>query len=297
MSILSAEQEGSAAAAKFRTDYGLGMQPLTDLVAMVETSLDIDVAVLEVEANGGEHGLTVFDPRNKATFIGVAKTNHPMRQRSTLAHELSHALFQDWVDFQQPVPAIREFQEKRADAFARHLLVPEDSLRWFLHDRASSGVTLQHLSDVVQRYLVSPAIAAIALCSAGLINVQTKTAWMALHTPGLATQFGWLDQYRMLQADSSRPRAPQRLLARAIRGYEHGVISVETVASIRGVSASEAKAELDAAGITPIVVEPEVMSAGDLPDVQMDRSFQDALDALGEPDDQEDQAGVQEKNS
>lgn len=289
MSKLSAEEEGRAAAAKFRMDFGLGVQPLTDLVALIETSLDVDVAVLEVEANGGEHGLTMFDPNNNATFIGVAKTNHPMRQRSTLAHELSHAIFQDWVDFQQPVPVVREFREKRADAFARHLLVPEDSLRWFLQDRASNGMSLRHLSDVVQRFLVSPAMAAITLCSAGLINTQTKTEWMTLRTPGLATQFGWLDQYRTLQAGSSLTRAPQRLLARAIRGYEQGVVTVETVASIRGVPASEVKAELGDAGIVPKTVEPEFLRAKDLPAVARNRDFLEALDALDDLDEAADE--------
>ncbi|MBP2412281.1 Zn-dependent peptidase ImmA (M78 family) [Arthrobacter stackebrandtii] len=284
MSTPSAEQEGKAAAAKFRRDYGLGLQPLTDLVALIETSLDIDVAVLEVETNGGEHGLTMFDPKSEATFIGVAKTNHPMRQRSTLAHELSHAIFCDWVDFQQSVPVVREFRETRADAFARHLLVPEDSLQWFLRARTAGQISLSDLSSVVQTFLVSPAIASIALCSAGLINTQTKTAWMALRTPRLATQFGWLDQYRTLQADSSRTRAPQRLLTRAIRGYEQGVITVETVASIRGVPASEVKAELDAAGIVPKAVEPELLRVEDLPAIESDRFFLEALDELDDPD-------------
>ncbi|AIY01964.1 hypothetical protein ART_2365 [Arthrobacter sp. PAMC 25486] len=280
MSRLSAEEDGRAAAAKFRLDHGLGVWPLNDLVALIETRLDIDVAVLEVEANGGEHGLTMFDPKSEATFIGVAKTNHPMRQRSTLAHELSHAIFRDWTDYDQQVPVARAFREQRADAFARHLLVPEDSLRWFLRDRTAGEISLAHLSSVVQTFLVSPAIAAIALCSAGFIGAQTKAEWMVLRTPGLATQFGWLDQYRTLQADSSRTRAPQRLLTRAIRGYEQGVITVETVASIRGIPASEVKDELDAAGIVPKTVEPEFLRAKDLPAVESDRAFLEALDTL-----------------
>lgn len=84
----------------------MGYGPLNDLVALIETRMDIDVAVLEVEAKGGEHGLTMFDPKNGATFIGVAKTNRQMRQRSSLAHELSHAVFRDWADFDQPLPVI-----------------------------------------------------------------------------------------------------------------------------------------------------------------------------------------------
>ncbi|GAA4663227.1 ImmA/IrrE family metallo-endopeptidase [Arthrobacter cryoconiti] len=280
MTMSSAEEEGKLAASKFRADHGLGVWPLNDLVALIETRLDIDVAILDVEAKGGEHGLTMFDPKGGATFIGVAKTDHPMRQRSTLAHELSHALFRDWVDFDQPMPLARERREQRADAFARHLLVPEDSLRWFLAACTPGDLQMSHLSAVVQTFLVSPAIAAIAMDSAGFINSTTKAQWMGLHTPGLATQFGWLDQYRTLQADSSQTRAPQRLLTRAIRGYVEDIVTVETVASIRGLSASAVKEELDAAGIAPKVVEAVIMSDKDFPAVEVDQAFLDALDDL-----------------
>lgn len=280
MTTSSSEDEGRGAAAKFRADHGLGVWPLNDLVSLIETRMDIDVAILDVEENGGEHGLTMFDPKSEAIFIGVAKTDHPMRQRSTLAHELSHALFRDWVDFDQPMPLTREPREQRADAFARHLLLPENALRWFLAACTPGELSLSHLSAVVQTFLVSPAIAAIAMASAGYINAKTKAQWMSLRTPALATQFGWLDQYRTLQADSSRTRAPQRLLTRAIRGFEEGVVTVETVASIRGLAASIVKEELDAAGIVPRAVEPVFMSAKDLPAVELDQSFLDALDEL-----------------
>jgi Zn-dependent peptidase ImmA (M78 family) len=57
--------------------HRLGVQPMDDLA---------------------EHGLTMRDPRRNAVFIGVARTRNPMRQRSTLAHELGHVLFEDWAD-------------------------------------------------------------------------------------------------------------------------------------------------------------------------------------------------------
>ena len=75
------------------------------------------------------------------------------------------------------------------------------------------------LSAIVQRFLVSPAIAAIALCQAGYIDATTKREWKMLTTSQLAIRFDWSDQYRALQIDAERRRAPQRLLARAIRGY------------------------------------------------------------------------------
>ena len=61
-------------------------------------------------------------------------------------------------------------------------------------------------------------MATIALHQAGYIDAAMKAEWMVLSTPRLAVRFGWSDQYDALQADSDRRRAPQQLLARAIRG-------------------------------------------------------------------------------
>jgi len=143
-----------------------------------------------------------------------------MRQRSTLAHELGHVLFEDWVDNDAGNWSDRTYEEIRADAFARHLLVPVNGLRKFLGSR--EPVTQSILSAVVQRFLVSPAVAAIALRQAGYIDAATKREWMGLSAPRLAVRFGWSDQYRALQADSNQRRAPQRLLARAVKGYAEG---------------------------------------------------------------------------
>lgn len=244
---MGAEGEGRAAAVRFRQEHHLGLQPLGDLVTIIEQTTGIDVAVLDVGPD--EHGLTMRDPRRDAVFIGVARTQKPMRQRSTLAHELGHVLFGDWVDNGTGNWSDRNPQEIRADAFTRHLLVPVDGLREFLGDRQT--VTLSILSMVVQRFLVSPALASIALHQAGYIDAATKQEWKGLSTPQLAVRFGWSDQYHALQAESNQRRAPQRLLARVIAGYAEGVISVQAIATLRGVTPEAAEAELRAAGIHP----------------------------------------------
>jgi Zn-dependent peptidase ImmA (M78 family) len=275
---LNAENEGRVAAVKFRTDCHLGVQPLGDLVAVIEQATGIDVAVLG--AGPDEHGLTMRDPVRDAVFIGVARTRNPMRQRSTLAHELGHVLFEDWTDTGTGAWSERTPAEIRADAFARHLLVPVDGLREFLGARET--VTQSLLSAVVQRFLVSPAIAAIALHQADYIGVAAKQAWMELSAPQLAARFGWSDQYHALQADSDQRRAPQRLLARAIKGYTEAVIPVQAIATLRGVTPGVAEADLREAGV--VVTERPIAWAdpAELPEVNVDLGALD--EALDTPD-------------
>jgi Zn-dependent peptidase ImmA (M78 family) len=260
------ELQGKKAATNFRSEHHLGVQPLGDLAVLIEQTTGHDVAVLDTGPD--EHGLTMRDPVREVTFIGVARTRHPMRQRSTLAHELAHVLFEDWNDGEDL--SARSIEEIRADAFARHLLVPEDGLRGFLGPR--EAVSEAGLSAVVQWFLVSPPIAAIALHGCGYIDTPTKCEWMTYSTPRLATRFGWSDQYQSLQNDSDRTRSPQRLLARSVNGYAEGVVTAQTVATLRGISAEAAAEELAGAGIVPH--EPTIpwVTAAELPPVSVDLS-------------------------
>lgn len=262
MKPVSVEQQARQAAEDFRLDHGLGIQPLGDLAALIEQATGHDVAVLDVDQD--QHGLTMRNPTTGRTFIGVARTQNPMRQRSTLAHELAHVLFNDWSE----QLAERDPKETRADAFARHLLVPQDGLETFLG--SLEDVTLATLSRVVQRFLVSPQIAAIAIHEAGYITRQVKADWMSTSAPRLATRFGWSDQYASLQLDSNRARAPQGLVERATRGYAEGVVTPQTIATLRGISAGQVVQELEDIGIVPRSVDTSEFEIDDLPEIHVD---------------------------
>lgn len=260
----SNEAVAREAAQDFRDKHGLGTQPLGDLVALIEQTTGHDVAVLDAESD--EHGLTMTDPLRGRVFIGVARTRNPMRQRSTLAHELAHLIFQDQAEDLSK----RSSVEVRADAFARHVLVPTAGVRDILGE--TWEVTERHLSDIVQRYLVSPSIAAIAMRDSQYINPETAKQWMSISTPQLASRFGWSDYYAILQGDSNKLRAPQGLLARAIAGYTAGVVSLQTIATLRGLPVEDIATEFSENGI---VVDPSNDGELDLvefPDVDLDLS-------------------------
>lgn len=260
------EQQARHAADKFRKDHRLGVQPLGDLVELIEQTTGYEVAVLE--ADEGEHGLTMSDPARGAVFIGLARSRKPMRQRSTLAHELGHLIFGDWTE--ESEYGRRSPEEIRADAFARHLLVPIEGVRELLGDRCP--VSEADLSVVVQRFRVSPQVAAIAMREARYITEATKEDWMKVWTPQIATRHGWTDHYAALQDDSNRLRAPQGLVARAVAGYAEGIVTAQTIATLRGAAVGEVLDELDRAGIVPSQREPVDVDIGALPEVDTDLS-------------------------
>lgn len=261
---VGAEKQASDAAWEFRARHHLGVQPLGDLVELIERTTCADVAVLDPD--DGEHGLTMRDPVGGAVFIGIARSRNPMRQRSTLAHELGHLIFEDWAN--ETEYGARSPEEIRADAFARHLLIPVVGVREFLGEGRPATET--DLSALVQRFRVSPQIAAIALYDGGHIDEDTKATWMRCSTPQLATRHGWSDHYASLQDDSDRLRAPQSLVARAVTGYAEGVVTAQTLATLRGVPLETMLAELEAAGVRPSQLEPA--DTEELPDLDVDLS-------------------------
>ena len=237
------EQQAKLAADQFRQSNGLGVRPLGNLIELIQQATGYDVAVVDVPAT--DHGLTMHDPARNKTFIGVARTPHPMRQRSTLAHELAHVIFKDHASDLSS----RNAEEIRADAFARHLLIPQEGLTSFLEQRTSAD--LATLSSVVQWFLVSPHIAAIALRDVGMIPQNTVNDWKRHSTRNLAVRFGWSDYYDSLSQDSNRLRAPQKLVARAISGYATGVLSAQALATLQSTTEQAIVEELHKIGIVP----------------------------------------------
>jgi Zn-dependent peptidase ImmA (M78 family) len=242
------EVQAVEAAQAFRDDNGLGIAPIADLVALIEQTQDVDVTVLDV-GDSDEHGLTMVDPARKVTIVAVARSENPMRWRSTLAHELGHLIFHDHDEGEPASLSTNAAAESRAQAFARHLLLPVAAVNLFASHR--KGLDLAAFSDLVQRFEVSPAVAAIQIRDAKHITKARYDEWSSLYTPMLAARHGWMDQYRALQAESRQRRSPQRLLARAVSGYVAGVVTIETLASVRGIPVPDLAQELQEAGIAP----------------------------------------------
>lgn len=247
--MTSYEDDAREAAETFREENGVGIAPIADIVALIEQTQDVDVTVVGID-DSNEHGLTMVDPVRKAAIVAVASSNKPMRWRSTLAHELGHLIFKDHTTGRPGTLPADSTVERRAQSFARHLLIPLPGVQHFL-EQHKGPLDMKALSGLVQRFQVSPVVAAIQLRNLGVINASRHTEWSGMYTPTLAARFGWADQYHGLQAESRQRRAPQRLLGRVIEGYIAGLVSLETVASVRGVTPRDLADEFEEAGIEP----------------------------------------------
>lgn len=282
---MTAELEGRLGANRYRSDRHLGLLPLGDLVTLIERLEGIDVAILPV-ADPDAHGLTVSDPKTGVTRIAAAATSNPMRQRSTLAHELAHHIFDDHLNPSDPRWGQTGPLESRADAFARHLLLPLEAVEQELSGVQAGAVTEQHLSSLVQQWVISPAMASIQLRQLGMISEAQKNLWVSANasTRRLAARYGWTEQYAALARESQQHRSPQKLLAQLTDAYIDGIIGISAIANVRRIPESDLKAEFEDLGITP---RPEVLEPPrDGAPQSVAAVDVEALDALFEGDDQ-----------
>ena len=205
----------------FRAEHHLDARPLGDLFELLHATVGCDVIALD--ASEAEHGLSMRDPDSGRIVIAVATTRHPMRQRSSLAHELGHVLAVGDLTSSAPTrPGPRPAAEIRADAFARHLLLPIAALQAKFGRGEAKTVSVDEagFAAVVQEFEVSPHLAAVQLKQSGLITPALCRELSLWTTVQLATRYGWLTQYATLALASAQPRSPQDLMRASRKGLQ-----------------------------------------------------------------------------
>jgi transcriptional regulator with XRE-family HTH domain len=246
---LPPEEQGRALAESVRAALGLGIGPLTDLTEPAERLLGVDTAFLALPA--GVSGFTALDPARDVTLVIVNVDDVPERQRFTLAHELGHVLFGDGTHAHR-VGGERTPEEKRCDAFARHLLAPaEGVLRWIRGHVGEREPGRRECAMAARHFEVSLKVLLIQCKRLGLLTDAQAAELEGPTGRELAWSFGWGPEYEATLEAAKRVRPPRRILERAVSAYRVGHIGVRAVALLGGQDAHQAERELTDAGIAP----------------------------------------------
>lgn len=170
----------AAEACRKRSNVGL-LEPIRDLVLVAEQWLSAQVYIIDLPA-GSVDGACV--PVGDTTLIFLATSDlegrriSPLRQRFTLAHELGHSELGHGTKIDQIVDGDTERaadpEEREADEFASHLLMPTAAIDAWLTQR-----DLSHIADVDE-------FAAFA----GHFGVSSPAAWRRLNVEGLFASEG-----------------------------------------------------------------------------------------------------------
>ena len=155
---MNTEVQARRRAEAFRRQHDLGHTPLGDLVELLIDTCGVDVVVMD--ADGAEHALTMRDPMYDRTVIAVATQEYSVRQRTSIAHELAHVLWQDEDLGLETSFGGRTPLESRADSFATHLPLPLAAVKPVADAARTPDAAVAVL---VERFDVSPQVAAIQL--------------------------------------------------------------------------------------------------------------------------------------
>lgn len=248
---LPREQQARELAQQVRTALNLGSAPIADVDELIEQLTGVDTAVLQLPKT--TDGFTATDPERETTLIAVRACDVPERQRFSFAHELGHLLWNDGAQVHE-LDDGRTPGERRCDAFARHLLAPEEGIKtWLAAEKLpeNSRINERTVALLARHFRVSFIVILIQLESMMLITERQKKELRGPTGAQLAQRYGWGPAYKQEQAAAEAVRAPRRILERAVEAYRQNIIGVRALAMLEGRSPEEAEARLREAGILP----------------------------------------------
>jgi Zn-dependent peptidase ImmA (M78 family) len=167
------------------------------------------------------------------TAIALVDSSVPFgRQRFTVAHELCHFLLRDTdrliVDERLTG---KSNAERRANAFAAHFLMPEQSVRRYLREREPGE---EVVVELVYTFGVSLQALLWHLFNLDLLSRSRMRRIQEIGLKSLSTRYGYGDVWQRLDAEQGIRRPPRHLRERATSAYDRGVIGIEPLADLLG---------------------------------------------------------------
>ena len=238
----AANADGEALAEQVRQLLGLGTAPLSDIADLAERHFAVDV-----ECGPFGEGVSGMCVHGEGVALILANTDLTLGHlRFTAAHELGHHLLGDPRDyFIEDQLGGDSVIERRANAFAAHLLMPRTELVRLVAGRPISD---EVLGECMQYFQVSLGSLVPHLADCGLLPFDEQSRWAGRPARWLISQYG----------DPGRPdptvkpqtgHTPARLLSAARTAQREGRIGSTIVAALLGPSAPPAPVETDEAPV------------------------------------------------
>lgn len=220
--------EADRAARSLRQHWGLGIDPIPDLMELLEEQ-GVKVLALDQSGIDGLMARVVRPNKAPAPIIAVNANDCGERQRFTLAHELGHLILE---------PAAGLDVEKAAHRFAGAMLMPAEAL-WREIGKHRSSIGLGELFRLKQIFGVSVQALAYRCKDLGIFPAPLFRS--------LYQEFerrGW----RKPPYDepwSGLPQKPKRFERLCLRALSEGAISEARAAELLGVSIRDLQNDMD----------------------------------------------------
>lgn len=231
--------QGEVLAETVRDVLGLGLDPISDLTAVIAAKFDIDVAFEPLDSS--LQGLLIRDGAGgdrESALILVNSTGATTRQRFTCAHELGHYLLGHGQDelIYADYPG-KDLEEMAANAFASHLLLPRSAVDAATaeHPRPSDETTpwaAGLVGALAGQYGISVESTAWHALNCGVITPDERAAVARMSARDVHAAGGTLAWFEEATARRGMTDPPARTVDWALSAYHYGIVGVGTVAEI-----------------------------------------------------------------
>ena len=217
-----------------RSRLGLGeTAPIVDLLRVLEFGAGVQVALCQL----GEQGLAgMYQLRDGVAVILVNSSNHPVRERFTLAHEYGHHCLGHGAAVDRVIdPGSRERREVDANRFAAELLLPRLGIEWWLQASGDAAIDLETVVRLANEYGVSCDVVLHRLEVARRVRPALKRSLRACIDAGDHRTLAWQLRLPELADTLARERRlplrmPGPTRRTVLRALERGLIDVRAAA-------------------------------------------------------------------
>lgn len=245
---------GEISAQRVRDVLGYGeTDPLGDVTELLESQ---GWPVTHRMMPEGVHGLAVresgADGAATAWAVYAAVSVPWTRQRWTLAHEMSHVLHDDIGQYVVETADEGEaLPEVRAEAFARHLLLPPAALAAALPADARARGWDAVVGGLIVEFGVSRRAVVKSLISDGHATADDLARVTAAPVALLIDAAGARERWNALAERQHEPQGSPWLVAGAAELYAQGLADVRVVADVMDVEPGDAAERLASLGWAP----------------------------------------------
>jgi Zn-dependent peptidase ImmA (M78 family) len=226
--------EGREKSEALRFEHSLGTAPIRDLFGLVETAVP-GILPVRRPMPGGPDGVLL---RARGRWLLIVNTDGRMmrQQRFAAAHLLAHLLFEgsepgQVLHVDRRMLGTTSAVERRADAFAAHLLLPAQALQLQLGGRDPSTWGVEELVVLALEYGISTHALhwhlghVLRLDEAGRRHLAALPEPSPEQTLFIASRAGLWELVHRGRAARDTVGWPRRYVALALRAYDRGLVS------------------------------------------------------------------------
>lgn len=221
--IINSNEDVEKAASKLRKEWGLGVDPLTNVAQLLEDKL---IKVVPVSAAENFDGLqTWLNKKYAVVSYNEKKIDRPDRIRFTLLHELAHLLLENkFGDISERA------KESYCHYFAGAMLFPKEAMALELGTKRSK-LHLQELAALKKEYGISMQAIVMRAYNRDIVTQKFKSEFFTM-----MNQMGWNKEEPAEYLGKEKSSRFEQLIYRALAEEQ---ISISKAAALKNITVSE----------------------------------------------------------